>query len=163
VVFVVAAPFLQRWVTVFLRGREKKTVQQLLEIAAETPLSPAAADALRGGLLKEKRARLDERRSFEVHIAELNAQIDQLVNQVKSRAASAIAEGEAEVSSPKVDDETAVKSLNGVLSITEGDLVGVPQIARIKLPIHGITAQQAQALYTVREEAGARRSYVERL
>lgn len=150
VAFVLAAPFIQRWISVFLRGREKVTTEQLLAIAGETPLSPEAADALRGGLLKEKHNRLEERRAFETQISELSAQIDLLntrLSKADERVLSASAPEEDVEPGPASDQ---LEDPQGTLTVHEADLIGVPQQVRIKVGMSGITRQQAQALYIVR-------------
>jgi len=76
---VLLAPFVRRWVTVFIGERDRVTTAELLRVAGETPLSPDKADALRQGLLDERQRRIDERRALEAKVSELNSQIDVLV------------------------------------------------------------------------------------
>jgi hypothetical protein len=156
--FVVCSPFVYRWVTVFLRSREKATVSLLLEIAGETPLPQAAAGQLRKSLLAERQLRVDSERAAEERVAELNAQIDTLLERNKAQ------EGEIQTLRIATGDlsgtQNKTATANGkntkqdadaeVFALQKGDFVGESDLTVRELVSRGLKHEHAQALYAIR-------------
>lgn len=166
VLFVLTSPFIHRWVTVFMREREKVTVAELLRIAGETPLPPEAADTLRTQLLELRKARAEDRRRANEQINELNAQIELLQSQAtpakEGLKSSAILEDaepqEADailqvMQDPFIDtlgDGRKVQSAASRLQLFERDFSDLPSKVINRLLDSGLRTDQALILYMLR-------------
>ena len=151
-IFVLVAPFIRRWVLVITGRIDAVTTAELLKVAANTPLSPEKADALRDSLSRERKRRLDETRALEEQILQLNDQLDSLV---KKQSEGALVSTTYEPKS--VDDENISKSLEEysprnrqLFPLKETDFVGGVQKYVIKLGQTGLPVNHARALYAVR-------------
>lgn len=145
-IFVILAPFIRRWVTVFIAERDAVTSGELLRIKRETPLAPDAADALRRSLFDERQRRIDETRKLEAQVAELNTQVDLLVrqnNQPREAAQTALR-------LPTPDPESTPQPR--VFKMMDSDFVGVAAKYVDRVVELGLTHDQARALYAVRNE-----------
>jgi len=143
VLLVLVSPFIRRWVTVFLRQREKETVTRLLQIEEETPLTREQADVLRNALLNERARRLKEREELNLRIDELEKQLDV--------AAAARPSGLHTYPTPDADVSNPIIPQDGdKLALRESDFVGVRQDVQIRLAQRGLTRAQAEVLYLLR-------------
>jgi hypothetical protein len=88
--FVLIAPFIGRWVTIFLKAREKVTLEQLLAIADETPMPKGVAAQLRQNALSERQLRISERQRASEEMAELTRQIDHLLKENQQLRADSV-------------------------------------------------------------------------
>lgn len=140
VVFVLFSPFVRRWATVFIRGREKETVSQLLRIEGETPLTKAQADVLRQSIQSERERRLKDRDEANRQIDELRQQLDIAARDTRPR----LQFPSEEVANPVVPTD------NDTLVLFESDFVGVAQKTYILAAQRGLSRAQAELLYVLR-------------
>jgi len=163
VLFVLASPFIHRWVTVFLREREKVTVTELLRVAGETPLPPEAADALRTQLLEMRKTRAEDRRRADEQINELNAQIELLQSRavsekpnttaeaVESQETDAILQAMKDPFAETQGDGRKVHSASSRLQLFDRDFSGLPSQVVNRLLDSGLRIEQALVLFIMRD------------
>lgn len=163
VLFVLASPFIHRWVTVFLREREKVTVAELLRIAGETPMPPEAADVLRTQLLEMRKARAEDRRRADEQINELNAQIELLQSRavsekpnttaeaVESQETDAILQAMKDPFAETLSDGRKVHSASSKLQLFDRDFSGLPSQVVNRLLDSGLRIEQAWVLFIMRD------------
>lgn len=164
-IYVIASPFISRWVTVFLKTIEKETVTQLLRVAGETPLPKELADRLRRSLTDEQRKRGEQEREADLRIDELREQVAALSNEnatlKQSRKASldetSRNDDATEPTSTSVGKEQAVGSEKiRLVPESEGysfkptDFAGTAASYVERLVQRGLTRAQVEALYRVR-------------
>jgi len=142
VVFVFLSPFLRRWVTVFIRSRERETLTQILQIEGETPLTKAQADMLRQSIQTERERRLREREEANRHLDELRQQLDLAASQVATQSTQRPIVDE--VSNPLVPAES------DTMALLETDFVGVSQNTYLRAAQRGLTRSQGELLYVLR-------------
>ena len=148
VLFIVLAPFVRRWVTVFIAEREAVTIGELLRVNQQTPLSPAAADTLRRSLIEQRQNHLVEKREFHAKLTELNAQLDLLADQnLQATTAAKKFIGAHQATLP-----TAIIDGNEVFRLRGSDFVGGTPKGVSQLEELGLTRDQARALHVVRNE-----------
>lgn len=173
VAFVVASPFVHRWVSWYLKGREKRTIEGLLKIADETPLPKPAADRLRESLISERRRRLEEAQLATERLDEVEAQLEIAIRQKKeleARLLEGLKPSTENPADPYAGDDapdisggqsnhagTEVASgkedaddLKAVLPLSEEDFYGLPPTISLPLVKRGLTVEQARALHHVR-------------
>lgn len=170
VAFVIASPFVHRWVTLFLKGREKRTIEGFLKIADETPLPKAAADRLRESLIVERRRRIEEGQRATERLDEVEAQLEIAIRQNKELETRLLGQargdlegtqamardgGDIDVSQSESGDQEEeasdeVYDPTEVISLGEDDFYGVPPGTTLPLVRRGLTREQAEALHHVR-------------
>lgn len=140
--FVVASPFVRRWVTLFLRRRENETLTAMLKVEGETPLSREQADLLRRAIAAERVRRVKERE-------EANREIDELRRQLELAATEAV-KARPDIAPDFDAGNPVVPTDNDQLYLAEDDFVGLGQDSIIKAARRGISRLQAELLYTLR-------------
>jgi hypothetical protein len=146
---VLTTPFIQRWVSVFIREREKKTIALLLKIAEETPLPPEEADRLRKKLIDERQARKDEQGRLTAEVSELNAQVELLKKENdRLRAAAPVGIDVDEVVPEQRKQATAKLE---TLPVTASDFAGPDKNAMTALVSTGLSPGEATALNAMRD------------
>jgi hypothetical protein len=164
IAFVVLSPFVQRWVLVFLRERNKETQVQLLKIAEDTPLSNEAATRLRRLFLDEQQARKNEAKIAAGRIDELTAQIDLLskelgkakvenksssVDDILNRQIPELLEKKSDLDAD-TDVSNRIANGTGPLFLEEGDFSVLPEGLAAKIVQRPLSSKQANALYQLR-------------
>lgn len=152
--YVLASPFVYRWVTVFSKNRDKETIKQLLDVAGETPLPEEAAKRLRTTVIEERRLRAEEQRSARTEIDELSEQLRQL-----SKEHNALKLSLPLNSVSAVPDESGVLGPEVVVheilqlerfNFSDKDFAGVATGYVEKLVQTGLSRKLVLALYAVR-------------
>lgn len=146
---VLATPFIQRWISVFLREREKKTVAQLLKIAEETPLPPEEADRLRRRMINERQSRKAEESRLTTEIGELNAQIELLK---KENDGLKIGRPPGfDITELTGDEPQESEGGGNALLLRESDFAGENRNQVMALVHTGLKTPEAEALYALRD------------
>lgn len=167
--FVAAGPFVYRWVTVFIRKREKETLKQFLEIANETPLSPEAATRLRKMLLEERQIHQDELSKANGKLHELAEQMALLgkdnyqlkqslattdpLRELEARVQAAV---ESENIPPtRIEAGDASKSVpNDNFELHEDDFLGASPADLVELLRTGLSFDEINGLKAIRNREG---------
>lgn len=157
IALVVTSPFAQRWVAVFLREREKTTIQRLLQIAEETPLSPDAASRLHQRMVKQQIDHKQEISEYSKRLEEADAQIERLTKLQSASQDSVIRPAEPANVAPFAATAPATEppgsqllSDSDMLEVKESDFSFKDQRVTIPLAMNGIRRQLAEALDSIR-------------
>lgn len=176
VAYVAFAPFAYRWVTVFVKERDKLTVEKLMQIAGDTPLPNEAANRLRKKILQlESENKLQESQSQQ-NVDELTAQLEllkqenlNLLEKLKAGGLSAegvTGRGELSDGSIALEKDEIVTSVDSIsdkptgrkaslklkrtFEFGSGQFVGVNQSDVLQLNDAGLTGEEILALYRLR-------------
>lgn len=159
VVYVVASPYVFRWVTLYHRREEKKTIEQVFAVLGETPMSKPQADRLRANL-KEAKAR------YEQDLAEWRAEVDQLQDQLdrlqkggntapsEAAKSESLQEASDGIDSPASADRVPAKEKSRLdrARLEASDFVGYPLDDYHRIVQRGIAIAHLAALYALRNE-----------
>ena len=154
--FVVASPFLQRWVTTFTRARDAETIRQLLRIEEQEPLTKEQADRLRKQLHDERARRMAE-------VDELKAENDELRHQLDSVARTQTLQKDEPDKDVVERTDTSPSSNQDSFKFRESDFISVPQRTVLKIVERGLRRKEAEALYVVRNKSLPRSAWAAEL
>ncbi|KQO26315.1 hypothetical protein ASF11_00955 [Acidovorax sp. Leaf76] len=154
--FVVASPFLQRWVTTFTRARDAETIRQLLRIEEQEPLTKEQADRLRKQLHDERARRMAE-------VDELKAENDELRQQLDSVARAQTLQKDEPDKGVVERTDTSPSSNQDSFKFRESDFISVPQRTMLKIVERGLRRKEAEALYVVRNKSLPRAAWAAEL
>jgi hypothetical protein len=176
VVYVAFAPFAYRWVTLFIKEREKLTIEKLMQVADETPLPNEAANRLRKRIFQLEEEKKSQETVAQKELDELSAQVQllkqenlDLVEKLKagglsSEESTATDDATTGSNSPGEDGTVDLGKVAGVgsndknptlkakrtFAFDVGQFVGVNPSDVVRLNEAGMTGDEILALYRLR-------------
>lgn len=154
VIYVLSSPYVFRWVTLYQRKVEKKTVEQVLEVLGETPMSKPQADRLRANL-KDLKARHEQELSIiRAEIDQLQEQNDRLLLEKGTRNSSSQSDSASESASElHAQDSEAITTKHKRMRFSESEFAGIAVNVYAPLLRRGISISELETLYAVRNES----------
>lgn len=169
VIYVLASPYVFRWVTLYQRKVEKKTLVQVYEVLGETPMPKAQAEKIWAQLRESKARHEQELSDARAEIDQLQEQVDRLQIEQRTLRSEGATAGIEQTRIPRHGDGVTVEEdgeeeeageseQNGTLGrhkrvhFSESEFTGIALRDYHALKKRGMSIPELQVLYKVRNE-----------